>query len=154
MVEFRVTILDNLPLLIMLTFQVRRKNSPPTKKYSKIVTNSHSSQNICIRQEAGFCCIQYSLCSDSYSWAIDNKVDADTKIGTNCSQDYIEISGKSIWSCAYQASFIYHSFWYWTGVAGQCGNDNTFFLDKLCGETFGFVDTNEIAAQFVCGKTY
>ena len=52
-------------------------------------------QNICIRQEAGMCCIQYSPCSDSNSWAFDNKVDADTKIGTNCSQDYIEISGKT-----------------------------------------------------------
>ena len=52
-------------------------------------------QNICIRQEAGMCCIQYSPCSDSNSWAFDNKVDDDTKIGTNCSQDYIEISGKT-----------------------------------------------------------
>ena len=41
-----------------------------------------------------------------------------------------------------------------TGVAGQCGNtDNTFLLDKLCGEIFGFVDENTIAAQLVCGKT-
>ena len=102
MVEFRVTILDNLPLLIMLTFQVRRKNCPIKENIQKkTVTNSHSSQNICIRQESGFCCIQYSLCSDSYSWAIDNKVDADTKIGTNCSQDYIEISGKSPVQLAY-----------------------------------------------------
>ena len=39
------------------------------------------------------------------------------------------------------------------GVAGQCGNtDNTFLLDKLCGEIFGFVDENTIAAQVVCGK--
>ena len=41
------------------------------------------------------CCIQYSPCSDTNSWAFDNKVDADTKIGTNCSQDYVEISGKT-----------------------------------------------------------
>jgi len=90
------------------------------------------TQNICIRQEAGMCCIQYSPCSDSNSWAFDNKVDDDTKIGTNCSQDYIEISG----------------------VLGQCNSQSeAFLLDKICGEIFGIVDTNAIAAQLVCDCT-
>merc|ERR1711976_382207 len=87
---------------------------------------------ICIRQEAGMCCIQYSPCSDTNSCAFDNKEDADTKIGTNCSQDYVEISG----------------------VLGQCNSQSeAFLLDKLCGEIFGFVDTNAIAAQLVCDFT-
>ena len=86
----------SLHLHLMVIFQVRRK------KIMIMLVNridlsltSLFRQNICIRQEAGFCCIQYSPCSDTNSWAFDNKINGETKIGTNCSEDYVEISGKS-----------------------------------------------------------
>ena len=50
------------------------------------------SQNMCIRQEAGFCCITYNLCSDTSSWTIDNT--AKSVVGTECSNDFVEIPGE------------------------------------------------------------
>jgi len=56
------------------------------------------NQNICIRQEAGFCCITYNVCSDTGSYTIENNADADSVIGTSCSSDFIEIPA-STYSC-------------------------------------------------------
>jgi len=51
------------------------------------------NQNICIRQEAGFCCVQYNVCSDTNSWAFHNADPAVSAIGTECTVDYVEILG-------------------------------------------------------------
>lgn len=55
--------------------------------------------NICIRQELGFCCTKYHVCSDATSAFTLDDIDTDTspdsKIGTQCSDDYIEIEGSS-----------------------------------------------------------
>ena len=50
---------------------------------------------------------------------------------------------------------LFMSFFLFIGVLGQCNSQSeAFLLDKLCGEIFGFVDTNAIAAQLVCGKQH
>ena len=49
--------------------------------------------DICIRQEEGFCCVQYSLC-EADSWEIDGNMDTQDKSYTSmCTTDYIEIAG-------------------------------------------------------------
>ena len=52
-----------------------------------------SSYAICIRQEAGYCCIEYSLCSDDNSWSISNS-GAGALQDEMCTEDYVEIEGK------------------------------------------------------------
>ena len=48
--------------------------------------------DICIRQEEGFCCVQYSLC-EADSFEIDGKDGIDKSVTSACTNDYIEISG-------------------------------------------------------------
>ena len=94
--EFKVTILAKLPVPHLLIFQVKGKIKQ-YKKFKKInqkiLKITIFRQNICIRQEAGFCCVEYSTCSDTNSWTIDNT--ANSKQGTNCATDFVEISGKN-----------------------------------------------------------
>lgn len=87
------------------------------------------SQNygICIRQEAGFCCVQYTLCGDSNSWTIDGVAPAGGETGSECTTDYLAISGLSV---------------------GQC--DTNILTGRLCGTAFNSVDGNAIAASYVC----
>merc|ERR1712156_906867 len=64
-------------------------------------TDNHlkdQNYNVCIRQEAGFCCVQYQLCSDPGSFtigagAIDPADPANFKAmqDTSCTGDYIDI---------------------------------------------------------------
>jgi len=49
---------------------------------------------ICIRQEAGYCCIEYSLCSDDASWSIANS-GAGALQDDMCTEDYVGIDGVS-----------------------------------------------------------
>lgn len=54
--------------------------------------------SICIRQEEGFCCTQYSLCSDESSFTLDdvnNAAGAEAEHGTYCDEDYVTIEGSS-----------------------------------------------------------
>ena len=56
------------------------------------------SQNICIRQESGYCCVRYNLCADTYSFAVMHGFPAPTTSsasGTMCTGDYVSISGVS-----------------------------------------------------------
>jgi len=48
---------------------------------------------ICVRQEAGYCCIEYSLCSDDSSWSLANS-DVDGALQDElCTEDYVGIDG-------------------------------------------------------------
>jgi len=51
--------------------------------------------NICIRQEMGFCCIEYSVCSDPNSWSLypndPDGMSATALVDSDCSLDWIEI---------------------------------------------------------------
>jgi len=70
-------------------FQTFNFAGPPTKPQHL------ASQNyaICIRNEANYCCIQYALCSDSNSWALDNTDATKAKQDDACLTDYVEIAG-------------------------------------------------------------
>lgn len=49
---------------------------------------------VCIRQAAGHCCIEYSLCSDDNSWSISNS-GAGALQDEMCTEDYVGIDGVS-----------------------------------------------------------
>ena len=55
--------------------------------------------SVCIRQEEGYCCVQYMLCSENpnRSFGIDNNAaGAALALQDACSQDYIGIAGKNM----------------------------------------------------------
>ena len=54
--------------------------------------------SICVRPEMGYCCVQYSVCSDTNSWTIhedDGTAISAGKTDTDCSLDFISIAGAS-----------------------------------------------------------
>ena len=60
------------------------------------ITNIYiSSYNICVRKEAGYCCVQYYPCSDTGSWSISSKTAA-AGTGTNCALDFLIINGGAL----------------------------------------------------------
>jgi len=87
------------------------------------------NQNICIRQEAGFCCITYNLCSDTNAWSIDNT--AGSVIGTECTLDFVEIPAAT----------------YACGETAALG-------DRFCGAIFnavkGVTETTDTAVLCTC----
>ena len=91
------------------------------------------SYNICIRQEQGACCIKYSLCEDTYSFAIMNleqSVATGANQGTYCDADHIEI----------------------TGLKKECGGSNQG-ADRICGGAFNVEAGNTVSASSLCGKS-
>ncbi|XP_059098986.1 uncharacterized protein LOC131893072 isoform X2 [Tigriopus californicus] len=52
--------------------------------------------SICIRQEAGMCCVEYTVCADASSYSLEAKNDDGTNMqDSNCSKDYVGIEGGS-----------------------------------------------------------
>ncbi len=52
-------------------------------------------QTVCIRPNAGNCCIKYSPCTDTNSFTIDQNANPGTAmLDAACSEDYLGISGK------------------------------------------------------------
>merc|ERR1712223_702829 len=89
--------------------------------------------NICIRQEQGACCIKYSLCSATYSYAFQNTIAtivAGAYTGTYCASDHIEI----------------------TGLKKECGGSNQG-ADRICGAAFNLEQGNTVAASSLCDCT-
>ena len=88
------------------------------------------SYNICVRKEAGYCCIQYSACSDTGSWSI-SQIASTAATDTVCTADYVTI----------------------TGASAACGPTTQAVqpVQKICGGIFSGVDTQTINAP-VCGK--
>ena len=71
------------------------------KTQLKYIHTSFSSYNVCIRPEAGFCCVQYQVCSDPGSFTIAaGIIDASDPLNlkaaqdTSCTSDYIDIAGE------------------------------------------------------------
>ena len=59
------------------------------------------SYSICLRQELGFCCVNYAVCNDDgitdpFSLDTDQTAPVASKIDSDCTKDYIGISGKVI----------------------------------------------------------
>ena len=51
------------------------------------------SYSVCIRPEAGICCVQYYLCGDTSSWSIDAVIASKAEVDNQCTSDYIGIEG-------------------------------------------------------------
>ena len=113
----------------------------PSQKYANVflilqVKTCHFyiifSQNICIRQESGYCCITYNVCSDTNSWAFDN-IAATSLVNTECTTDFIEI----------------------TGITYTCETQE--LNTRLCGSVFQIVKGATVAngnAHSLCGEFY
>ena len=100
------------------------------------IIHIYFSQNICIRQEEGNCCIRYNLCSDTNSWAISyntGTIAIATSSGSLCALDYVNISGV-------------------TETCDQAHNQPLF--NKICGYAFGLGHNLPLAqaSAHVCGK--
>ena len=86
----------------MTMFQVKSGFQGNECKKNTVVHISFSSYNVCIRPEAGFCCVQYQVCSDPGSFTIaagatDAAADPlvfEAAQDTSCTSDYIDIAGK------------------------------------------------------------
>ena len=61
------------------------------------------SYAICVRRQAGHCCIEYSLCSDASSWTLDNLSATEASQDELCTGDWVGIDGKY---CIYHYFFI------------------------------------------------
>ena len=57
---------------------------------------SLKSYSHCIKQESGFCCIQYQTCASEMNAVSLNARETVTKVDADCTSDYIGIPGKSI----------------------------------------------------------
>jgi hypothetical protein len=58
--------------------------------------------NICVRQEAGYCCVQYQVCADPQSFTLDSgsTLVNTADIGSACINDFIEIEASGVTSCS------------------------------------------------------
>eukprot|EP00093_Oithona_nana_P006559 06559.XXX_116884_118935_1 [CDS] Oithona nana genome sequencing. len=90
--------------------------------------------SICIRQSAGHCCVQYSVCSDDFiNFSFDNTEDYSTataqtaKVGTSCSDAFV-------------AAQNYGDYISILGSGSTCG-DNTG--SRYCGAKLSTVDDNK-----------
>ena len=57
--------------------------------------SASNSYGVCIRQEEGYCCIQYTPCSDSNSYSLDSSQATMAKQDDMCTADYVGIAGES-----------------------------------------------------------
>ena len=49
---------------------------------------------MCVRADAGNCCIAYSTCTDANSWTLDTTTN--TMTDTQCTEDYLGINGNNL----------------------------------------------------------
>ncbi len=110
------------------------------------------SYSICIRPEEGYCCIQYSPCTDARSWSIHLNAAAPgtTATDANCAADYVGISGISMGILVDEIKRVK---WHFVGVADSCRlSSGSVLSSKLCGAIFGLEDGSAIATPSACGK--
>jgi len=100
---------------------------------SSLYGHLHSQNyNICIRQEAGSCCIKYSLCSDTYTFAIQNvaAIASGAYSGSYCTIDFLEI----------------------THLKAECHGTHQG-VNRVCGHAFNVQLGNTINASSLCDCT-
>ena len=103
------------------------------KCHNSLMISIYFSQNVCIRQESGYCCVRYNLCADTYSFAVATGppgTASSTQSGSLCTTDYVSISG----------------------VSGNCEGSNVPVTNRICGYVFGLGYSQTNAALSVCGK--
>ena len=54
------------------------------------------SYSICVRQQEGYCCIEYAPCSDDNSYSLSHIDATKAKQDETCVTDYVGIDGKKI----------------------------------------------------------
>ena len=54
------------------------------------------SYAICIRPEAGYCCVEYVPCADTHSFSLSSLHATMSKQDDLCTEDFVEIDGKYI----------------------------------------------------------
>jgi len=107
-----------------------------TFNFANSATQSHlasQNYNICIRQEQGYCCVQYTVCSDANSYSLDVLTAAAmAKIDTNCDSDFLGIDGIGL-TCTAATNRVQHT--------------------KICGGIFHAEDALEQSAVALCDCT-
>merc|ERR1711860_347161 len=100
--------------------------------------SSHlQSQNYraCIRQEQGYCCIQYMPCSDTNSLSLDSAKTSLSIVESSCSLDYITIDGGM-------------------ATCSQGGNQAAPVVTKYCGAKLSPIALKTVSKDFpVCDCT-
>jgi len=105
-----------------------------TFNFANTAVQSHlrnQNYNICIRQEQGYCCVQYSVCTDDNSYTLDADI-AMAKTDTNCSDDFLGIDGIGM-TCNSAPGRVQHT--------------------KLCGAFFNAEDLLAVTAEALCDCT-
>jgi len=95
-----------------------------TFNFANTATQSHlrnQNYNICIRQEQGYCCVQYTVCNDPNSYTLDNTPATMAEIDTRCTGDFLGIDGVGM-TCTGATNMVQHT--------------------KLCGGVFNSEDMN------------
>jgi len=111
-----------------LTGRIETFNFANTAVQSHLASQNY---NICIRQERGYCCVQYSVCSDANSYTLDNDP-AMAKVDTNCAMDFLGIDGIGQ-TCNAVPGRVQHT--------------------KLCGNIFNVEDLQTVTAMALCDCT-
>jgi len=126
-----------------------------TFNFAETTTPQHlASQDygVCIRQEEGYCCVQYTPCSDSNSYSLDSSQATMAKQDDMCITDYVGIAG--VQACGTESSGAVLK----TRLCGPTGilniqTDQTVTLNSVCDCTEPFIvnfytdATPEIATQ-------
>eukprot|EP00095_Tigriopus_kingsejongensis_P003080 maker-scaffold664_size116482-snap-gene-0.22 protein:Tk03080 transcript:maker-scaffold664_size116482-snap-gene-0.22-mRNA-1 annotation:"hypothetical protein SINV_00302" len=103
-------------------------------KVTQIPCNTQGQYSICIRQEAGFCCVEYIPCLDAMSYSLDTNADMKmSKIDSECSLDFITIEGA-------------------TGTCANAGVPATG-VNKFCGDKFNLQSAQTVDIGSVCDCT-
>ncbi|XP_059097260.1 uncharacterized protein LOC131891648 [Tigriopus californicus] len=107
--------------------------------FNFIPTNDNHLRNqqysICIRQESGMCCIQYSECEDANSFTLDQKNDNKGFVDNMCTKDYVGIEG---------------------GASALCGGStNVATRTRFCGTVLNVVDESKMSTPICdCNKPF
>lgn len=115
---------------------------------------ANQNQQVCIRQNEGYCCIRYSLCDFAPttitamghmqpSWRLDSSADIvgnaanSVDTGTDCTNDYVEIGNEM----PFWIKIIFHlNIICLAGATNQCEQGFTGHeTSRLCGLQFGAV---------------
>ncbi|TRY80448.1 hypothetical protein TCAL_08829, partial [Tigriopus californicus] len=70
--------------------EIQLKTMELEKRVADVSTSLQPRYSICIRQESGMCCIQYSECEDANSFTLDQKNDNKGFVDNMCTKDYEE----------------------------------------------------------------
>merc|ERR1739844_101049 len=86
-------------------FKTFNYDESSSTEYSHLASQDY---NVCIRQEAGMCCVEYRECDDTSSWTLDIHTSpvstAASTGGTVCTGDYLEIVGATTFCGAKELS--------------------------------------------------